>query len=223
MVVAVLALAPFGASVGAAASGTTSLRIRYWPEGKAGSSTLWTLRCAPARGNSPARGSSVHALARLVIRSRRRRRTSPASSCTAGRRWRVSGMLRGKRGDVPAPRRLRDRPLARVGAKRCCRRPRAARSSLRCACSARASGRCGRSGRARPAFRSRPHATSGAPPPCRPRRSPVAASALTAVPYMSISETSLCWSRSAVTRPVVRGHHATCARRGDFQNSMQQH
>ena len=73
---------------------------------------------------------------------------------------------------------------------------------LRCACSARASGRCGRPCRARPAFRSRPHATSEPPPPGRPRRgSPVAASALTAVPYMSISETSSCWSRSAVTRP----------------------
>jgi Subtilisin inhibitor-like len=49
----------------AAASGTTSLRIRYWPDGKAGSSTVWTLRCAPPRGTHPRPAAACDVLARL--------------------------------------------------------------------------------------------------------------------------------------------------------------
>lgn len=37
----------------AGASDTTSLRVRYWPEGKTGTSTLWTLRCTPPGGTHP--------------------------------------------------------------------------------------------------------------------------------------------------------------------------
>jgi len=58
-----LALAFLSGSAGA--SDRTSLRIRYWPEGKAGPSTLWTLRCAPPAGTHPRAAVACDVLAKV--------------------------------------------------------------------------------------------------------------------------------------------------------------
>ena len=50
LVVAVAALLVAGAG---GTSAPTELRMTLWPEGKAGPSRSWTLRCAPARGSLP--------------------------------------------------------------------------------------------------------------------------------------------------------------------------
>jgi hypothetical protein len=47
----------------AGASDGTSLRIRYWSEGKAGSSIVWTLRCAPPGGTHPRAAAACGVLA----------------------------------------------------------------------------------------------------------------------------------------------------------------
>ena len=63
LVVGLAAVAFLGGS--AAASDTTSLRIRYWAEGKSGSSILWTLGCTPARGTHPRAATACDVLASL--------------------------------------------------------------------------------------------------------------------------------------------------------------
>jgi hypothetical protein len=82
----------------AAASGTTSLRIRYWPDGKAGSSTVWTLRCAPPRGTHPRAAAACDVLARLQDPFAP---TPPDVACIqlygGPQVVRVSGTLRGER------------------------------------------------------------------------------------------------------------------------------
>jgi Subtilisin inhibitor-like len=50
----------------AAASGTTSLRIRVWPDGSAGRSIAWTLRCDPVAGTHPRRVEACRLLASLA-------------------------------------------------------------------------------------------------------------------------------------------------------------
>ena len=49
----------------AAASGTTSLRIRVWPEGQGGRLTTWTLRCDPVGGTHPRAARACRVLASL--------------------------------------------------------------------------------------------------------------------------------------------------------------
>src|SRR5215208_4319089 len=67
----------------AGASDGTSLRIRYWSEGKAGSSIVWTLRCAPPGGTHPrARRQRAGSWRAFGRRSRRCRRTSAAPRST---------------------------------------------------------------------------------------------------------------------------------------------
>jgi len=39
-----------------AAPPKTSLKITYWPHGRTGPATMWTLGCAPAVGSHPLRG-----------------------------------------------------------------------------------------------------------------------------------------------------------------------
>ena len=50
----------------AAASAPTSLRIRVWPDGPAGASTTWTLRCAPAGGTLLRSAHACRVLASLA-------------------------------------------------------------------------------------------------------------------------------------------------------------
>jgi len=64
--IVVIGLALVFVAGSASGSGTTSLRIRYWPDGKAGASTLWTLRCTPPAGTHPRAASACDVLARLA-------------------------------------------------------------------------------------------------------------------------------------------------------------
>jgi Subtilisin inhibitor-like len=52
-------------AAGAAASGTTSLRIRIWPDGPGGRSSMFTLRCDPIGGTHPRRVEACRVLASL--------------------------------------------------------------------------------------------------------------------------------------------------------------
>ena len=42
----------------AGAGPTTSLKVTYWPHGRTETATVWTLKCAPARGTHPLLGRS---------------------------------------------------------------------------------------------------------------------------------------------------------------------
>ena len=46
----------------AAAAAPSSLRIRVWPDGASGSSSVWTLRCNPVGGTVPMRAAACRAL-----------------------------------------------------------------------------------------------------------------------------------------------------------------
>jgi len=64
--VAVVVAVLVAANAAAAAIGPTSLRIRVWPDGPAGASTAWTLRCAPAGGTLPRSAHACRVLASLA-------------------------------------------------------------------------------------------------------------------------------------------------------------
>jgi len=96
MLVGAVALLLLTAS--AAASGTTSLRIRYWPDGKAGASTLWTLHCGPARGTHPRAAAACDVLARLQDPFAPTPKDVGCTQLYGGPQVaRVSGTLRGRR------------------------------------------------------------------------------------------------------------------------------
>jgi hypothetical protein len=73
-----------GALVGAGAApavagGGTSLAITVWPQGLAGSSHRWTLRCGPAGGTLPQRAAACRKLAALTAPFAP---TPPGTACT---------------------------------------------------------------------------------------------------------------------------------------------
>jgi hypothetical protein len=62
----VLALLAVAAALPVAATAATtkgSLKVTYWPHGRAGAAVTWTLRCAPLGGSHPRRLSACRALA----------------------------------------------------------------------------------------------------------------------------------------------------------------
>ena len=63
--VVLLSLATAVAAHGAPTRPSTELSITVWPEGKAGPTSQWTLRCAPVGGTLPQRAAACTALARL--------------------------------------------------------------------------------------------------------------------------------------------------------------
>jgi Subtilisin inhibitor-like len=91
-----LALACLSGSAGA--SDGTSLRIRYWAEGKTGSSTLWTLRCAPSGGTHPRAAAACDVLAKVQTPFAPVPKDVACTQVYGGPQVaRVSGTLRGRR------------------------------------------------------------------------------------------------------------------------------
>lgn len=57
-------IAVIGCGSSAGATGTTALKISYWPEGRAaGAPQTWTLRCGPAGGTLPRAAAACQKLA----------------------------------------------------------------------------------------------------------------------------------------------------------------
>jgi hypothetical protein len=88
-----------GAAGTAAAAPGTQLRVTVWPAGQPGAFQSWTLACAPAGGNHPARTASCRTVARVGVAGFRP--VPPRTMCTqvygGPQQALVTGVLDGRR------------------------------------------------------------------------------------------------------------------------------
>jgi Subtilisin inhibitor-like len=94
-----LVLLALAVAAAPAAAAPATLKVTYWPHGRAAAANVWTLKCDPPRGTHPARRLACSALARHTADLRPATRACTLMPTATSAQARITGTWGGRRVD----------------------------------------------------------------------------------------------------------------------------